>query len=75
LSDHLNGNRVIAPQEPVEIDETHVWVQTDFQEIKGQEHIKRALEVAAGGHKVIMIGPPGAEKHCLPGRYRRFCLK
>jgi len=66
LCEHLNGNRVIAPQVPIEIDETPVWVQTDFQEIKGQEHIKRALEVAAaGGHNVIMVGPPGAGKTLL----------
>jgi magnesium chelatase family protein len=63
LYDHLSGITPLAPAEPPDHHPENVLVETDFSEIKGQEHVKRALEVAAaGGHNLLMIGPPGAGK-------------
>ena len=53
---HLAGQTTISPQEPTIFDHLPVAVQTDFREIKGQEHIKRAIEVAAAGnHNMLMM--------------------
>ncbi|MDP2778052.1 MAG: YifB family Mg chelatase-like AAA ATPase, partial [Anaerolineales bacterium] len=72
LFDHLAGRRLIEPYLPSADSLEPLFTPTDFSEVKGQEHVKRALEVAAaGGHNVLMVGSPGAGKtllaRALPG--------
>jgi len=68
---YLKGDLQITPldYDPAEIFSQQQHFEEDFQDVKGQEHVKRALEVAAAGsHNLLMLGPPGSGKTMLARR-------
>lgn len=68
----FNGERLLSPtlvDTRSEFFSQQAVFDLDFEDVKGQENVKRAFEVAAaGGHNLIMIGPPGAGKSMMAKR-------
>jgi magnesium chelatase family protein len=66
LADHLNNLKLIEPAGKISWQPAAAIAAVDFSEIKGQLEAKRVLAIAAaGGHNVLMVGPPGAGKTLL----------
>ena len=67
---HLNGEEILAPVEFNFLQENHFSApMPDFRDVMGQQEARYALEIAAaGGHNIIMVGPPGSGKSMLAKR-------
>ncbi len=60
---HLNRRELIEPTPYKKFDFSNIKILSDMAHIKGQEHVKRAMEIAAAGaHNMLMTGPPGSGK-------------
>lgn len=66
ITDHLEGRRLLPVEPATQPEASSYLFGMDMSQIKGQGHVKRALEIAAAGsHNILMIGPPGSGKTLL----------